>query len=52
MPHASLLISPEFEGIKTKRKARCVLAMSLLISPEFEGIKTNHGVSPRMLQRY
>ena len=37
---AGLLISPEFEGIKTPASAPLVPATSLLISPEFEGIKT------------
>ena len=41
----SLLISPEFEGIKTGKPVHCGLQESLLISPEFEGIKTcGHGL--------
>ena len=45
----ALLISPEFEGIKTPRKRACMRAKnSLLISPEFEGIKT----SPTGRNRY
>ena len=35
----TLLISPEFEGIKTKITG-WVWDVALLISPEFEGIKT------------
>ena len=38
----ALLISPEFEGIKTRlpTPVQAVRARALLISPEFEGIKT------------
>ena len=36
----ALLISPEFEGIKTRQSDRTIQAIPLLISPEFEGIKT------------
>ena len=36
----TLLISPEFEGIKTERRVLVGLVDPLLISPEFEGIKT------------
>ena len=36
----SLLISPEFEGIKTHVIACDPVVKGLLISPEFEGIKT------------
>ena len=37
---APLLISPEFEGIKTRVVRTAVRRGPLLISPEFEGIKT------------
>ena len=36
----ALLISPEFEGIKTRAAFAHPFRVSLLISPEFEGIKT------------
>ena len=36
----ALLISPEFEGIKTAYFLDDGLPVALLISPEFEGIKT------------
>ena len=37
----SLLISPEFEGIKTPVIDEDQYRKRLLISPEFEGIKTH-----------
>ena len=37
----ALLISPEFEGIKTSNGGQGVFNNALLISPEFEGIKTS-----------
>ena len=37
---STLLISPEFEGIKTPATHIQAIATALLISPEFEGIKT------------
>ena len=40
----SLLISPEFEGIKTQGHEHYAVAAALLISPEFEGIKTKGGI--------
>ena len=36
----ALLISPEFEGIKTNADRQTLPGSPLLISPEFEGIKT------------
>ena len=46
-----LLISPEFEGIKTPGPELQAEQQRLLISPEFEGIKTcrfvRGGASPR-----
>ncbi len=37
----ALLISPEFEGIKTFVPSIFSVTIALLISPEFEGIKTS-----------
>ena len=48
----TLLISPEFEGIKTYASDSAISTISLLISPEFEGIKTALAVFLVHLPRY
>ena len=48
-PQVPLLISPEFEGIKTDEFIRCRRLRALLISPEFEGIKTLPSVPALMV---
>ena len=49
----ALLISPEFEGIKTIGISGFCMFSALLISPEFEGIKTLHcSAGLPVLERY